>query len=93
MSNPRIPSMTLAIAAAIAMIGCGQKEEPKPVPNASLANVPPLNVNVPISTAPPERPAATLPKLTETKVTPPSKPVEPPTMTSKREVPAETANP
>jgi hypothetical protein len=69
------------------------KEEPKPVPNASLANVPPLNVNVPISTAPPERPAATLPKLTETKVTPPSKPVELPTMTSKREVPAATSKP
>jgi branched-chain amino acid transport system substrate-binding protein len=26
----RIPSMTLAIVAAISMIGCGQKEEPKP---------------------------------------------------------------
>ena len=45
MSNPRIPSMTLAIAAAIAMIGCGQKEEPKPVaapaPAPVAAPVPP----------------------------------------------------
>jgi branched-chain amino acid transport system substrate-binding protein len=27
----RLPSMTLAIAAAVALIGCGNKEEPKPV--------------------------------------------------------------
>ena len=32
MSYYRIPSMTLAITAAIAMIGCGQKEEAKPAP-------------------------------------------------------------
>ncbi|MFZ4538042.1 branched-chain amino acid ABC transporter substrate-binding protein [Propionivibrio sp.] len=32
MTYSRIPSMTLAIAAAIAMIGCSQKEEPKPAP-------------------------------------------------------------
>ena len=37
MSYSRIPSMTLAIAAAIAMIGCGQKEEPKPAPAPAAA--------------------------------------------------------
>ncbi len=69
------------------------KEEAKPVPGSTLTNVPPLNVNVPISTTPPERPAVTLPKLTETKVTPPSKPAELPVSTSKREVPATTTKP
>jgi hypothetical protein len=69
------------------------KEETKPVPTAPLANVPPLNVNVPISTAPPERQAVTVPKITQTKVTPPSKPVELPAMTSKREVLAATTKP
>ncbi|WP_153111111.1 branched-chain amino acid ABC transporter substrate-binding protein [Propionivibrio limicola] len=30
MQHSRLSSMTLAVAAALAMIGCGQKEEPKP---------------------------------------------------------------
>lgn len=33
----RVPSMTLALVAAIAMIGCGQKEEPKPQAAAPVA--------------------------------------------------------
>lgn len=37
MSYLRIPSITLAIAAAIAMIGCGQKEEPKAAAPAAAA--------------------------------------------------------
>jgi len=37
MQFSRIPSMTLAIVAAIAMIGCGQKEEPKPQAAAPAA--------------------------------------------------------
>ena len=37
MSYLRIPSITLAIAAAIAMIGCGQKEEPKAAPAPAAA--------------------------------------------------------
>lgn len=69
------------------------KEEAKPIPNSPLANVPALNVNVPISTAPEVRTAVTLPKMTESKVTPPSKPVELPVTTSKREVPAATTKP
>jgi len=42
MSYSRIPSITLAIAAAIAMLGCGQKEEPKaaPAPAAPAAAAP-----------------------------------------------------
>lgn len=37
MQISRVPSMTLAIVAAIAMIGCGQKEEPKPQAAAPVA--------------------------------------------------------
>ena len=37
MSSLRIPSITLAIAAAVAMIGCGQKEEPKAAAPAAAA--------------------------------------------------------
>ena len=37
MSYLRIPSITLAIAAALAMIGCGQKEEPKAAAPAAAA--------------------------------------------------------
>jgi branched-chain amino acid transport system substrate-binding protein len=37
MQISRAPSMTLAIVAAIAMIGCGQKEEPKPQAAAPVA--------------------------------------------------------
>lgn len=40
MSYLRIPSVTLAIAAAIAMIGCGQKEEPKAAAPAAAAPAP-----------------------------------------------------
>ncbi|MBI4741190.1 MAG: branched-chain amino acid ABC transporter substrate-binding protein [Betaproteobacteria bacterium] len=36
----RVPSMTLAIVAAIALIGCGQKEEPKPQAAAPVAPPP-----------------------------------------------------
>lgn len=45
MQFSRIPSMTLAIVAAIAMIGCGQKEEAKPVVAAPVAP-PPMPVVV-----------------------------------------------
>lgn len=41
MQFSRAPSMTLAIVAAIAMIGCTQKEEPKPVAAPVAAPVPP----------------------------------------------------
>jgi branched-chain amino acid transport system substrate-binding protein len=37
MQFSRIPTMTLALAAAISMIGCGQKEEPKPPVAAPVA--------------------------------------------------------
>ncbi len=49
MQFSRIPSMTLAIAAAIAMIGCSQKEEPKPVPAPA-----PAPVAAPVPAAKPE---------------------------------------
>ena len=49
MSSLRIPSITLAIAAAIAMIGCGQKEEPKgAAPAAAPAPAPTPEVTVKI---------------------------------------------
>lgn len=37
MQFSRVPSTTLAIVAAIAMVGCGQKEEPKPQAAAPVA--------------------------------------------------------
>ena len=49
MTHSRISSMTLAMAAAIALIGCGQKEEAKPAavptsvtPVTNAANNPPV---------------------------------------------------
>lgn len=41
MQFSRAPSMTLAIVAAIALIGCSPKEEPKPAPAPAAAPVPP----------------------------------------------------
>jgi len=40
MTHSRISSMTLAMAAAIALIGCGQKEEAKPAAPAPVAEAP-----------------------------------------------------
>ena len=47
MSYYRIPSMTLAITAAIAMIGCGQKEEAKPAPAPAPAAAAPAPAAAP----------------------------------------------
>ena len=49
MHFPRVPGMTLAIAAAIALIGCSQKEEAKPpatAPAAAPAAKPEISVRL-----------------------------------------------
>ena len=70
MQFSRVPSMTLAIVAALAMIGCGQKEEPPPpvaAPAAAPVPAPKPEVTVKLGhVAPLTGPQAHLGMITKT---------------------------